>query len=141
MWWRWLGKLEVGADPIGSVMGWSGPFGSKGSWADWGKIQGKDIGPQGGLHRKQRIKEMGCINGFWIYFKSKDSNIFKQNLNRSQVGKNLNNFLKTFQILNFSKLVWIFKFKPRFKRKALESIQKKKLKWNSNLFKEQKKET
>jgi hypothetical protein len=38
----------------------------------------KDNGPQGGFGRKQRIKKMGCINGFRIYFKdlcSKESRI------------------------------------------------------------------
>jgi hypothetical protein len=42
-----------------------------------GKIERKDNGPQGGLGPKQRIKKMGCINGFRIYFKDLSSKKIK----------------------------------------------------------------
>jgi hypothetical protein len=64
-------KWKINENGLEAGLGWSGLWGRAGPTL--GKIERKDNGPQGGLGPKQRIKKMGCINGFRIYFKDLSS--------------------------------------------------------------------
>jgi hypothetical protein len=97
-----LSKLSM---PSWAVFAQSGPNGLV-TLAD---SRENGCGPQEGMGWKQGIKQMGCINGFWIYykdlgFKSNDSNIFNQNLKWGQTKINLNKPFIDFSNLELYKI-------------------------------------